>query len=793
MIYNYTVPIYKEVSHMKIFARTFAILLTSLIAFSLTSFSKPFNESESFKERISNALMLYIGSPRVSVNGQNTYIDTENKKVVPYIKNERTMVPVRLISESFGAQVEWDESTKAITLTKGKTKIILAIGDEYIYISGVLRKLDAPPEIKNDRSFLPLRILANAFGKKAFYDRGLVVISDTKNIFDPQTEKGLINQAISMVNNIEKIGTYDKLIEISELYSAIGIDKAKMLQDLGLFHYRGPFQPESPFTATVEYSKTNSQMSDIDDEDIVKTDGKYIYQINNDNIVITRVCPYEYAKAINVIDYGNEDFKPKGLHINNNKLIVIGKTKSPIPSFYLNTSNDEDYSTLNTTKKATVKVIIYDITITDNIKVLREFEIEGDYVSSRIKNSQLYMVSEYRFDYFNTINNFCNPTPSYKDSNEGDKFIPFSFDEVYHVPGDFVFKYITMTALNLGESSSRLNNMVFLAGSINVYMSENNVYIIRAFYNVTKIYKFSIHDSSFTYINSYIVPGLIRNNFSMDEYNGMFRIATRNADEGKILKGSNIFIFNEILSLIGTKEGIAPDVTMKSVRFIGSKAYLHTSLHTRQKNDSVFSYAFFAIDLSDPTNPQMLCELNFTDYINYFIPYDENHIIGFEIETEKLDNDILNKKVYKIALFDFSDVNNPINKFNDEITLNSGYLNNTIFYDIEAILFSKEKNLFAIPISYYDDEIRGRIQYLYVCDIDVQNGLNLKKTVSTIRESDLLLSKSNSQYSSRDKLIKKSILIGDYIYTISDKIIKVYDINTMNELKTIELDNFKNI
>lgn len=100
--------------------------------------------------------------------------------VAPYIKNSRTYVPIRFIAEELGFDVKWDSKTKKVTMTDGKSTVEVTIGSKFMLVNGKKVTLDAPAEIKDQRTFVPLRAIAEAFGKKVEYsnDYRAVCIGD---------------------------------------------------------------------------------------------------------------------------------------------------------------------------------------------------------------------------------------------------------------------------------------------------------------------------------------------------------------------------------------------------------------------------------------------------------------------------------------------------------------------------------------------------------------------------------------------------------------------------------------
>lgn len=111
----------------------------------------------------------------IIVNDHIVYSD-----VYPYIKNSRTYVPIRFIAEELGYDVKWDGANKKVTMTSDGTKVELTIGSNKMMVNGKAVLLDAPAEIRDDRTFVPLRAIAEAFGEKVDYssDYRAVYIGD---------------------------------------------------------------------------------------------------------------------------------------------------------------------------------------------------------------------------------------------------------------------------------------------------------------------------------------------------------------------------------------------------------------------------------------------------------------------------------------------------------------------------------------------------------------------------------------------------------------------------------------
>lgn len=101
----------------------------------------------------------------VTLNGQEIAFD-----VPPQLIDNRTMVPLRKIFEAMGAEVEWDNYTKTVTAVKGDERVIATVDNKNVYISGETKVLDVPPMIVDDRTLVPVRFVAESFGANVNWD-----------------------------------------------------------------------------------------------------------------------------------------------------------------------------------------------------------------------------------------------------------------------------------------------------------------------------------------------------------------------------------------------------------------------------------------------------------------------------------------------------------------------------------------------------------------------------------------------------------------------------------------------
>lgn len=184
----------------------------------------------------------------IIVNGHIVYSDVE-----PYIKNSRTYVPIRFIAEELGYDVKWNAKEKMVTMKADETNVELKIGSDNMKVKDKDVKLDAPPEIKDSRTFVPLRAIAEAFGEKVDYskDYRAVYIGDSpkydafyKVVYyyekqDPIVSKYTINIAN---NNLEVDGIKTEYKSINELINVVYKDfylyGTTKTSDFGVDYYK---------------------------------------------------------------------------------------------------------------------------------------------------------------------------------------------------------------------------------------------------------------------------------------------------------------------------------------------------------------------------------------------------------------------------------------------------------------------------------------------------------------------------------------------------------------------------
>jgi len=611
-------------------------------------------------------------------------------------------------------------------------------------------------------------------------------------------------------NDLPVVGSYDNLKAILEknMENNQYMYRGGIALDMNTAEAVKSTAPAATETsADSGYSSTNTQVAGVDEADIIKTDGEYIYQVNNNRIVITDAYPAESMQIIKTIEY-KDNFYPQEIYVDDQYLTVIGTSfKEMIYQEMPSTSQEDTTKMIMPPYYGTnlTKVIIYDISDKENIKEARNLELEGNYVSSRKIGSSLYLVSNKYLDVYYILNEKSEmPAPSYKDSAKGDYNRSIDYNSIRYIPNSIESNYLIIAGLDLANMDKEVNIQTYLGAGENIYASESNLYVtVTKYSNEYKanldnpyfersslIYKFKLENGFIEYQSQGEVPGSILNQFSMDEYNGYFRIATTTGDiwrTDEYTSKNNLYVLNDDLKTVGQLEDLAPGEQIYSVRFTGERAYIVTFRTVDP---------LFVIDLKEPTNPTILGKLKIPGYSNYLHPYDENHVIGFGKDTIELKDSNNNSMAYyqgmKVALFDVTDVNNPKEKFVE--TIGDRGTDSDLLYNHKALLFSKEKELLAFPVTVTEvsNDNPDSLEYgnfsfqgAYVYHLDLETGFDLEKKITHLSDDDYL--KAGDYWYDGNSNIQRIIYIEDTLYTISNSKIKAHSLETYKEINSVNI------
>lgn len=620
-----------------------------------------------------------------------------------------------------------------------------------------------------------------------------------------------------------------------------------------------------------EYSETNVQVDGVDEADIIKNDGKYIYMIKGDTVRIISAYPPESMEEVSKIELDDSSFLPIEIYTDSEQMVIIGRTyadyQSSAKSVEVASIVMPDYYPYYNTQKT--KIYIYNISDKSEPKKERSIEYEGDYNTSRKVDKNLYMVMNKSASYYNswiydvkaeteTDLETENLVPKILDSADGIEEPMVDCGGIRYFPHFETPNYLIVSGIDLSDAKSEITKELFLGSSENVYASKTGLYVATSSWDEeqvvegddtywkrkegTLIYKFNLDGTDVEFDSKGKVPGRILNQFSMDEYDNHFRIATTVGEVWNDHNPStnNLYILDSDMEQTGEIEDIAPGERIYSVRFLGNRGFMVTFKTVDP---------LFVMDLSDPENPEIAGKLKIPGWSDYLHPYDENHLLGFGKEVdESIDADKVHSEnaVYytavqgmKISLFDISDLENPKEMFKEVIGVRD--TTSELLQNHKALLFDKDKELLAFPVTVTEDKSQnsecnkytystcpsncalkcfpsvcnehgactkdcgdvegscvssedtyGNIQTVfqgaYVYTVNLEDGFTLRGKISHYDDPEIYTKSGSYFYGEYGKNIQRIIYIGDYLYSISEDIIKAATLDDVEEKAKLEVE-----
>lgn len=645
-------------------------------------------------------------------------------------------------------QVEFD--TKDIKFIADNLKLEDSSGEEYEAVVNIIGD--------NKLAISPI--------KKA---KGQVKIKDLNNYNVKNYDKNIYIQNKRNIERISKALAPDYPI----YYPLEGAGQRDMAVEDVAPQAKNSSEIKSESGSSKDYSKTNVQTKGVDEADIVKTDGKYIYFVKGTDLVIVDAN----TKSMKVLATIKGDYKKvlKDIYIDKNRLSVIY-------------SSYEIYRSSYSGEKTVTILENYDTTDIKNPKKISEKSVLGHIQDSRKIGDTIYLITN---DYFRYI--YEEPTlykkmviPNYPREPKLD-LDGINLEKMLYLPFNPAMQSTNITAISTGKDA-KSSELLYMGESGNVYMSNDNIYIstliygydykTREYLDNTNIKKFSVNKMDFKYIGQNDIKGNIINQFALNEKDGNLFVAYTTFGFGEE-KTNAIASFDKNMKKISELGGLAKDEKIYSARFMGDKGYLVTFKEVDP---------LFVIDLKNPKDMKVLGYLKIPGYSDYLHPYKDNYLIGFGQRTAINQYDDLVNDGFKMSLFDVSDFANP--KEIDVQNIGARGTYSDIQNDHKSLMFDENRDIFAFPISVNKAQTKvyngEKLDTSYTSFVGAYvysvspKGFKIKGRVSHYDNNY----KEQIDYDIYDynRRIQRIVQIGNNIYTLSEYGIKVNDINTMKEL-----------
>ncbi len=495
--------------------------------------------------------------------------------------------------------------------------------------------------------------------------------------------------------------------------------------------------PDDSTKGDVDYSDTNLQIVGVQESDIIKTDGRYIYAMSENCVRIIEAAG-EIVTVVGNIEFVEENSTTlrnyyRAMYVEEDRLVLFYQPNAKGNSARYNVNHE-------------IVIDIYDISDRSAPRLLESYAQDGDYVNSRMIGDKLYVIS--RDDIYS--------------GDDIDRDIPESFVPAYEengvrklVPAEAITinqnsvcavlrtSYIVISAIDVSGDTSLGSICAALGCGDNVYCSGDNLYLLSRYTDRTEsktdgityvtsgtntaVMKYSLDGDDVSFVAAGSVGGTILNQFSMDEEDGYFRIVTTERNytteygfisgetdgpdvvpdvvDSPVLNGTtnSLYVLDGKMNIVGSITGLAAGERVYSVRFDGDVAYFVTYRET----DPLFS-----VDLSNPNAPIVLGELKIPGFSNYLHPFSDGLLFGLGMDGDESGN-VGN---LKLSMFDVSD---PANVTECAKLVVEYCYYSPASYNHKAIIVDSAKNL----IGFYDQSRGVYLIYSYTDGAFVQRGM----------------------------------------------------------------------
>ncbi len=489
-----------------------------------------------------------------------------------------------------------------------------------------------------------------------------------------------------------------------------------------------------------DYSQTNVRQEGVDEADIAKTDGRYLYVLeDNGNEIAVVDTKDQSMKKVASVEIEDKGYVREFYVVPDMKKMVViygrqnGGSMMEDP-FYTNGGMGDNGATI---------AVTYDIQEPEKPKEEGKVTQSGEYRSSRMVNGYLYLFSEVHI-WGEVVQ---NEPRTYVPLINGE---PVLERDIYLPPVKQANMYEVITSVDLNRPDKTKDSKAIFSKGGQVYVSNKNIYFYETEWGqwngcVTTIRKVAYKDGKLEAKAQGSFDGYMNDSFSIDEYEGNLRVVTTDDDT------NSVYVLDEELEEIGAIENLAKDERIYSARFMGDTGYFVTFRET----DPLFS-----VDFSDPKKPKIIGELKIPGFSEYLHFYGEDRLLGIGMNV---DEETMTTDGAKITMFDISDKSDVKEK--NTYVLKNVY-STDVAYDYKAALVDWKKNI--IGFSGYTEG--GQRYFLFEYDEDKGFICNMEEDIN-----------GNGMRNPR------GIYIGDTLYVIQGNIIEAYSLKDYQKVDDLIL------
>lgn len=451
------------------------------------------------------------------------------------------------------------------------------------------------------------------------------------------------------------------------------------------------------------YSDTNLQVAGVQEADIVKTDGEYIYALSLEYLYIveaddgrlTLVSKVPLSSSHPGENGEKATLRMVEIFIYGDRLIALSQETrhnalAEVPS------DDLICGCYSRYQVSALYAEYYDISDRTHPRLVNRLGQSGYYLSARMIGSYVYIATSH---YTGGSPEEENPATFVPQLFSGTNGKPIHPEDIGLVSEPQEPRYLVVTGADAEKPEAHVSAKAVLDGGETLYANAEHLYVAHTRFtgdanagaDQTQLVKFSTSDGRVEAVAAGSVKGALLNQFSMDEHAGIFRIVTTEnrwwtSGGGSHMQyhnetGNHLFVLDDELNAVGSLEHLAKDERVYSVRFDGDTAYFVTF---RQVDP------LFTVDLTDPSKPEILSALKIPGFSDYLHPYAQGRLFGFGQDADPQTGRI---NGLKLAMFDTSDPRNVTQRHT--FLLGESYAWSEASDNHKAILVSPDRSLIA--------------------------------------------------------------------------------------------------
>jgi uncharacterized secreted protein with C-terminal beta-propeller domain len=586
-----------------------------------------------------------------------------------------------------------------------------------------------------------------------------------------------------------------------------------------------PIAQTAPTSGPSHYTTTNVHEKGVDEADLVKTDGRFVYTLRNNELIIAKTWPVDKPDVVARLTF--KTMAPQQLYLHGDQLVLQGYATQPRQNPY---------------PYGSTRVLVVDAHDRERPRLKSIYDVDGATFSSRIVGDDMYLVQngslqmppklletaqqvmqkipradqlslrpwEVQSRLATTLRKSIYSNLTAADIEAmlpaiygGNKKTPLACDSLYMPPNNMQLGLTALARISLSSSQTDLVGAMVSGGT--VYASTDSLYIASPYYQwnqygysnmQTQVHQFALadRDGKPRYVASGAVDGNILNEFSMSEYNGDLRIATTdwawNGQQG----GNHLFVMRPRgakLEVIGALRGLAKGERIYAGRMFGDKGYLVTFRQTDP---------LFTLDLRDPTHPRVAGELKINGFSNYIHPMNNDLLLTIGQDADS------NGRVQGMHLqvFDVADPENPKRRFHETFALkNNGYSYSAAQYDHHAFTYDPLTGTLALPFYEYKNDGTGS-QGLIAYRVDPKRGFKSLGRIDHAQLADKMIehtcqvqrklnngndvyycNKANWKNMRQQYPIDRSIVVDKYLMTLGTAGLMIHTLAGLDQVSML--------